>query len=100
MAVAGVAGGHDAVKHVNAVEHAFYQVFGCAHAHQVMRLVRGQLGANVVQQAHHVFFGFAHAQAAHRHARQVQRLQPGQRFIAQGFKHAALHNAKQGVGVL
>ena len=65
-----------------------------------MRLVRGQLGANVVQQAHHVFFGLAHAQAAHGHAGQIQRFKPGQRLVAQGFKHAALDNAKQGVGVV
>ena len=32
-AVAGVAGGHDAVEHVHAVRHAVHQIFGCADTH-------------------------------------------------------------------
>ena len=40
-AVAGVAGGHDAVEHVHAVCHAVHQIFGRADTHQIMRFVFG-----------------------------------------------------------
>ena len=98
-AIARVARGHHAVKHINAVLHTGNQVFGRAHTHQVMRLVRGQARTDVAQKPKHVFLGFAHAQAAHGDAGKVQRLQACERLFAQVLKHAALHNAEQGVGV-
>ena len=100
MAVAGVAGGHDAIEHVDAALHTGDQIFWGANAHEVVRLVGRQLGANVLQHAHHVVFGLAHAQASHGNAGEVQGFQACQRFVAQAFKHAALHDAEQRVGVI
>ncbi len=98
-AVACIAGGHDAVKHVHAIGHALHQVFGRAHAHQVARLVRRQAVRRVRHDLQHLVFGLAHAHAAHGVARKVHLHQRVQRFLAQVLKHAALHNAKQRVGV-
>ena len=63
-AVAGVAGGHHAVEHVHAVRHAVHEVFGRAHAHQIVRLVRGQHGADGAQHAVHL--GLARPQTGRR----------------------------------
>ena len=100
MAVAGVAGGHDAVEHVHAREHAVDQVFGCAHAHQITRLARRQLRCNVSEHSPHVFFGLAHTQAADGVAGQIQCGQADQRLVAQALEHAALNDAEQRIRVL
>ena len=63
-AVAGVAGGHDAVEHVHAVRHAVHQIFGRADAHQVMRFVFGQHGGERAKHAVHFGLGFAYGKAA------------------------------------
>ena len=98
-AVAGVAGGHDAVEHVHAVRHAVHQVFRCADAHQVMRFVFGQYGADGAQHAVHFGLGFADGQAADGEAGEVELFQPAQGLFAQVFVHCALHDAEQGIGV-
>ena len=98
-AVASIARGHNAVKHINSVLHAGNQVLGRTHAHQVMRLVGGQARANVAQKPQHVFLGLAHTQAAHGDTGKVQRLQARQRLLAQVLKHTALHDAEQGIWV-
>ena len=99
MAVAGIACGHDAVKHVHTLCHALNQILWCAHPHQVAGLVAWHTRRHVCQYAVHVFFGLAHAQPANGQAVEPQGLQLLQRFIAQRLEHAALHNAKQRVAV-
>ena len=47
----------------------------------------------------HEVFGLAHAHAAYGVTRKVKLHQGIQRFLAQVFKHTALHDAKQRVGV-
>ena len=73
-------------------------VFRRAHAHQVARRLRRQR-RDVRQDAHHVFLGLAHRQAADGVAVEADVLQPGQRFVAQRFVHAALDDAEQRVGI-
>ena len=95
VAVARVAGRHDAVEHVHAARHRFHQVLGPAHAHEVARLVRRQLRAGVLQ--HRIAFGLglADRQAADRVTVEADRLQPVRRARAQVVVHAALHDAEQ-----
>ena len=99
MAVAGVARGHHAVEHVDAAGHALDQVFGRAHAHQVARFVCRQPVRGVRHDAQHLVLGLAHADAANRVARQVERGQRFDRLLAQVLKHAALDDAEQRVAV-
>ena len=99
-AIAGVTRRHDAVEHVDAVRHARHQVFRRAHAHQVMRLVGRQARTHVGQHAHHVFLRLADGQAADGDAGEIDLFQLGQRFVAQHFEHAALHDAEQRIRVL
>ena len=63
-AIACVARGHDAVKHVNTLRHAFDQIFGSTHAHEVAWLVGGQTVRCVRHDLQHLFFGLAHAHTA------------------------------------
>ena len=105
-AVAGVAGGHHAVEHVDAGGDARHQVFRRAHAHQVVRLVGRQTRRHVLQHAHHVFLRLADRQAADGITAKalaarigVNGLQPSQRFVTQVLEHAALHDAEQRVRV-
>ncbi len=97
--IAGIAGGHDAVKHVDALPHGVDQIFWRAHAHQIAGFVVGQFGGGVGQNALHVVFGFAHRKAANRVTVKTDFRQALQGHVAQIFIHAALHNAKQAVGV-
>ena len=75
MAVAGVARGHDAVKHIHALADGEHQILGRAHTHQITRFVRGQLGRNMRQHALHVFFRLADRQTAHGHAGEIHLVQ-------------------------
>lgn len=99
-AVAGVARGHHAVEHIHAMRHAVDQIFRRTHAHQVMRLVRGQHRANSAQHAVHLGLGFANTQTADGQPRKVKFFQPAQRLFAQVFIHRALHDAEERVGVV
>ncbi len=73
VAVARIACGHDAIEQVDARAHTVHQIFRRAHAHEVTRLVGGQARRGVAQQAQHVVFGLAHAQAADGVAGQIER---------------------------
>ena len=81
VAVARIAGGHHAVEHVDALAHAFHQIFRRAHAHQVARLVGRQLVADVAEDALHLGLGLADRQAADGVAGQVQLRQARQRRV-------------------
>ena len=70
-AIARVACGHHTIKHVDTLRHAFDQIFGRAHTHQIARLVRRQSVRRVRHDLQHLFFGFAHTDAAHGVARKV-----------------------------
>ena len=98
--VARIACGHDAVKHVNALRHTLYQIFGCAHAHEVARLVGGQTMWRMRHDLQHLFFRFAHTHATNGITRKIHIDQLIERFLTQVFKHAALNNAKQSIGIL
>ncbi len=64
MAVARVAGRHDAVEHINAATHAFNQIFRFTHAHQVSWFICRDLRADMFQNAVHIFFRLTHSQTA------------------------------------
>uniref|UniRef100_A0A0N4ZLY8 TonB_dep_Rec domain-containing protein n=1 Tax=Parastrongyloides trichosuri TaxID=131310 RepID=A0A0N4ZLY8_PARTI len=98
-AIARIAGGHDAVKHIHTLADPFHQVFRCTHTHEIAGGMGGQFRSGVRQNAHHVFFGLAYGQAANGVALKADFGQASQGFVAQVFVHAALHNAKQGVGI-
>ena len=59
-AIAGVSRGHDAVKHIDALGHAFDQVFWRAHPHKVAGLIFGKLRSGMGQDPLHVFLGLPH----------------------------------------
>src|SRR5574343_272230 len=99
VAVAGVAGRHHAVEHVDAALDREDQVFRRADAHQVARLVGRHAGRDVVEDARHVLLRFADRQAANGHAVETDVVEASQRFVAQVFIHAALDDAEQRVAV-
>ena len=99
-AVACVAGRHDAVEHIDALLDAFDQIFRCADTHQIARLVLGQTLWRVRHDAQHFVFGFTYAHATHGVPRKVHSHELFQRRLPQTFKHATLHDAKQGVGIV
>ena len=72
-AVAGGAGGQDAIKHIDATRHAFQQIFGRTDAQQVARLAIGQFGDGGLQHGPHQVFGFANGQPANGKAGEGQR---------------------------
>ena len=98
-AIARIARGHDAVKHVDTLRHAFHQIFRRAHTHQIARLVCRQSVWRVRHDLQHLLFGFAHTDTANGVARKVHVDQVVERFLAQVFKHATLHNAKQSIRI-
>lgn len=93
-AIAGIARGHHAVKHVHPASHALDQILGRAHAHQIARFVRRQAVRGVRHDLQHFVFGLAHADTADGVARKVHGHQGIERLLAQMGKHAALHDAK------
>ena len=95
MSVAGVAGGHHAVKHIHPARHRFHQVLGPAHAHQIAWPVLRQLRRGVLQ--HGIAFGFAlaHRQPANGVTVKADVLQTLRRLRAQVVMHATLHDAEQ-----
>ncbi|MNH06159.1 hypothetical protein D3C79_655180 [compost metagenome] len=97
MAVAGVAGRHHAIEHVDAAAHPFHQILRLAHPHQVARLVGRDLRADVIQDAVHVFLGLTHRQTADRIAVEADLQQTVEGDIPQRLVDGALNDAEQGV---
>ena len=64
VAVAGVAGGHDAVEEVHAHVDGLQDVAGCPHAHEVAGLILGHMRLHGVDDAVHLLGGFTDRQAA------------------------------------
>ncbi|MNV27676.1 hypothetical protein D3C71_1188320 [compost metagenome] len=95
VAVAGVAGGHDAVEHVHATGHAFDQILRATNAHQVARAVGGQDRVHVVEHGVALMLGLTHRQAADGIAVEADLLQALGRAAAQVGMHAALDDAEQ-----
>src|SRR5690606_37017443 len=96
VAVARVAGRHDAVEHVHAPRHRLDQVLGPAHPHQVARAVFGQLRHGVFEHGVALGLGLADGQAADGVAVEADRLEPLGRTRAQVAVDAALDDAEQG----
>ncbi len=88
MAVAGVAGRHHAVEHVDATAHTFDQIFRLAYTHQVTRFVCRHEAWQVVQHLDHLVLGFAHRQTANRQTVETDFVQTLQRALAQVLVHA------------
>lgn len=63
-AIARVAGGHHAVKHINTQIDAGHQIFGSAHTHQVARFVFGHVRRELVYGFVHQIVGFANRKPA------------------------------------
>ena len=55
-AIACITGWHHTIEHVDAIGDALDQIFRCTDTHQVVRLVRGQLGPGMAQNALHIVF--------------------------------------------
>jgi len=68
LAIATVARGQHAIEHVDAAPDGLEQIVGRPHAHQVARAVRGHLGREFAQYAHHLLDWLAHREAPERHA--------------------------------
>ena len=94
LAVAGVAGRHDAVEHVDAAPHGLDDVGRRADAHQVPRLPERQGRGHALHDFVHHLVRFAHAEAADGVAREVERHELARAFEPQIREHAALHDAE------
>ena len=96
MAVAGIAGRHHAVEHVDATAHPFHQVLRLAHAHQVAGLVFGNARTDMLQDPVHVLLGLAHRQPADGIAIETNVEQSRQGDVTQILIDAPLDDAEQG----
>jgi hypothetical protein len=97
MTVAGVAGRHHAVEHVDTAAHPFHQILRLAHPHQVARLVGRNFRADMVKDAMHVLFGLTHGETADRVTVEADLKETVQRHIPQRFVDRTLDDAEQGV---
>src|SRR5690554_265935 len=64
VAIARIAGGHDAIEHVDTATYTLYQVLGLADAHQVAGLLLWHPVGQIVQYPEHFLFGLANREAA------------------------------------
>ena len=64
MGIARIAGGHDAVEHIDPLRHRVNDVLRRAHAHQVARLVFRQLVAAVGDNLAHFLLRLTHRKPA------------------------------------
>ena len=87
--VAGDAGGHHAIEHVNAAAYHFQNLWRCAQAHGVARLVGGQERNCVVDGSEHLLLRFADGDAADGIAVEIEFYQlPGGTFAEIGIDGA------------
>ena len=56
--IAGIAGWHNAVKHIDTAPDAFEQVSRCAYPHQIARRLGRQFTREVIQHAQHLGLWF------------------------------------------
>ena len=94
-AVATVAAGEDAIKHINAAGYAFQQVGWGAYAHQVAGFFLGKYVAAELGDAVHIGDGFAYAQATDGVAGLVLASDELAGFYAQVVETAALDYGKE-----
>src|SRR5690606_16766026 len=95
VAVARVAGRHDAIEHVDAARDRLDQVLGPADAHQVAWALARQLRHGVLEHGVALGLRLAHGQATDRVAVEADLLQPLGRTRAQVAVHPALDDAEQ-----
>ncbi len=95
VAVAGVAGGHAAVEHVDSARHRLHQVLGPADAHQVARPVHRQLRSRVLEHCIALVFRLTHGQPADGVPVKIDVDQRRGRAAAQVVVDAALDDAEQ-----
>ncbi len=98
QAIAAVAGGEDAVEHVDAAFDGFEDVFGVADAHEVARLGIGEQGGCVRDGVDHAFMAFADRKSAEGVAGEVE---VGKRAGGEGAGFevgAALDDAEEELG--
>ena len=100
MAVAGVAGGHHAVEHINAVAHRMNDVGGGAHPHQIAGRGLRQLRAEILHHLPHLLLRLPHRQPADGIAGEANIPQSRQRGLPKIAKHRPLHDAEQSGGMV
>ena len=99
MAVARVAGGHDAVEQVDSFGHGLDDVLRSADSHQVARAVRRHPRGAMAHHARHLLLGLAHRKPADGIAGKTEFKQAGERPVPQFGVHAALDDAEQRGGM-
>ena len=66
MSIAGIAGRHDAVEHIDARCYSMDDVQWRTDAHQISRLVRRHSGTYMAHDLAHLLFGLSHRQTTDR----------------------------------
>ena len=94
IAIAPVASGHHAVKHVDTMSHRPHQIYRRTHPHEITGFVLGHLWSDVVEYPEHVFLALANGQTTNSVAVKLDILQPAQTDAAQILEHPALHDAE------
>ncbi len=93
-AVAGVAGGHNTVEHIDPTVDIFDQIFGGADPHQVAGLLfgheRGSPGDGIV----HILIGFTHTQSSDRKAVKVHCTELSGGLLPESLVGTALNDGK------
>ena len=93
----GIAAGHDAIEHIDAVFHREQNLFRRSGAHQIARLLFRHLRNDKRNDPIKVLPRFADTQTADRVAFKIEVNQPLQRPYPQIFQQSALHNAELGI---
>src|SRR3546814_19316342 len=90
MTVARIARRHYAIEHVDTACHRLHQIARCADAHQIVRTVLRQLGADRVAHFDSLVFGLTERQTADRVSREADLAQLRQRRPTKLLMHPAL----------
>ena len=93
-AVAGVAGGHDAIEHIDTPCDVFDEILGGANTHEVAGFVGGHEGNRPLHRIVHRLIGLADAQSANCKAVKVQCGELFGRLLAKGGVGAALDDGE------
>ena len=93
--VAGIAGGHHAVKHIDTPIDTLHQIFRGAHTHKIARIFHRQLGDHRLGHLLHLSLVFTDTQAAQGIAVKADIDQRMGMFPTQIGIHPALHNPEK-----
>src|SRR5215216_5372255 len=88
-------GWQDAIEDINAAQHAVDQIFRRANAHQITRLILGQMWTHYIEHSVHFLLGLSHREAADGNARRIERSDEFGGSSSKARLNAALYNPKE-----